>query len=156
MPRRFIVLCIVAAMAACTSTSVKNSDATKVGSHESSNPIVRARLQARVDNIRYQRGMSLIANLEHIANYGEEAIPVCMQGLQSPYAMTRMGCAWVLGRIGNVTAIPELRKLLDDDVAFVRYEAESQVCTLGYKAGYRVLVDGLHRYRDHDCCKGSF
>ena len=148
MPRRFIALLLAAAfVCACSSTSGGDKDSGTEGYAESGNPLVAARLQARVDNIKYQRGMTLIANLERIANYGEVAMPVCYEGLKSEDAMTRMGCAWVLGRIGDTRAVPNLEALLGDEVDFVRYEAASQLGTLGARSGYSVLVDGLAHER---------
>ena len=71
------------------------------------------------------------------------AVPVCVEGLKSDDAMTRMGCAWVLGRVGDTQTIPALESVLDDDVDFVRYEAASQLGNMGSRSGYRVLVEGL-------------
>jgi HEAT repeat protein len=61
--------------------------------------------------------------------------------------MTRMGCAWVLGRISDTRTIPALEVLLEDDVDFVRYEAASQLGNMGSRAGYGVLVQGLEHER---------
>ena len=71
------------------------------------------------------------------------AIPVCKENLASENAMTRMGCVYILGRIGDSQVVPSLIPLLKDDVKFVRYEAASQIGTLGSRAGYGVLVEGL-------------
>ena len=145
MSTRLFALFLAAFFAACT-TTVQQDDSGDDSSkdwRDPSSPIVKARLQSRVDNIRYQRGATLIANLERIAAYGPMAVPVCTEGLKNDDAMTRMGCAYVLGRVGDPKAVPELEKVLDDDVTFVRYEAASQLGNLGSKAGYTVLVSGL-------------
>jgi len=148
MSTRLIVLCLLAAFAACKSSHEAKTDGSdKSEFAESSNPMVQTRLQARVDNIRYQRGVTLITNLERIASYGEVAVPVCLEGLKSEDSMTRMGCAWVLGRIGDTRTIPALENALTDEVDFVRYEAAAQVCQLGSKAGYKTLVEGLQSDR---------
>lgn len=149
MSTRLFALCIIAALAACKSS---DKDAQTQGPEasefaETSNPIVQTRLKARVDNIRYQRGVTLVTNLERIASYGEMAIGVCLEGLESEDAMTRMGCAWVLGRISDTRTVPALEVLLEDDVDFVRYEAASQLGNMGSRAGYGVLVQGLEHER---------
>jgi HEAT repeat protein len=141
MSTRIVALLSVLLLVACSSTreEEKESEAWR----DPTNPLVKVRLQGRIDNIKYQRGATLIANLSRIAAYGPMAVPLCVEGLESDDAMTRMGCAYVLGRIGDRVAIPELEKLLDDPVPFVRYEAASQLGTLGSRAGYGVLVKGL-------------
>lgn len=158
MSLRLIALLVALGMAACSSTS-KAKESEEQEFHNSDNPIVQARLQARVDNIKYQRGVTLITNLERLAAYGQLAIPVCLEGIQSEDAMTRMGCAWVLGRIGDTRSVPHLEGLLGDDVDFVRYEAAAQLGTVGSTAGYRVLVQGLedekleYRFKCHEALR---
>ena len=147
MSSRLIALFVSLVFVACSSTS---EDVPKKGFNAIS-PLAKQRMQARVDNIKYQKSTTLITNLERIAVYGDAAIPVCVDGLKDENAMTRMGCAYVLGRIGNTQVVPQLVEALDDEVAFVRYEVASQLGTLGSRAGYRVLVSGLSdgniRYR---------
>ncbi|MHC4550522.1 MAG: HEAT repeat domain-containing protein [Planctomycetota bacterium] len=150
MSTRLFALCLVVALCACKSSrkdeaQTAGPDATEF--NEANSPVVQTRLKARVDNIRYQRGVTLVTNLERIASYGEMAIPVCMEGLESEDALTRMGCAWVLGRIGDTRTVPALEVLLEDDVDFVRYEAASQLGNMGTKVGYPVLVQGLEHER---------
>ena len=158
MSLRQIALLVVFGLAACKSSNPDLEDNT----HDfppADNPVVQARLQARVDNMKYQRGVTLITNLERLAAYGELALPVCIDGSKSEDAMTRMGCAWVLGRIGDTRAVPTLTGMLNDDVAFVRYEAASQLGVIGSKAGYRVLVKGLedekleYRFKCHEALR---
>jgi HEAT repeat protein len=73
--------------------------------------------------------------------------------------MTRMGCAWVLGRIGDTRSVPHLETLLTDKVDFVRYEAASQLGSVGSKSGYRTLVQGLdhekleYRFKCHEALR---
>jgi len=110
---------------------------------EPNSPLTKARIEKRISDIRYQRGVTLIANLERIANYGDVVLPFCMDGLENEDAMTRMGCSWVLGRLANSAAVPALEKALQDPVPFVRYEVASQLGNLGSRAGYTVLVAGL-------------
>jgi len=147
MSTRLFTLLAASLLAACASSrsdregKASSGDQAEFG--EASSPIVQTRLQARVENIRYQRGVTLITNLERIAAYGEIAIPVCLEGLKNEDAMTRMGCAWVLGRIGDTRTVPDLEGALSDEVDFVRFEAASQLCGLGARSGYRTLVDGL-------------
>jgi HEAT repeat protein len=158
MSLRLIALLVALGMAACSSSS-KAKDTEDPEFHSTDNPIVQARLQARVDNIKYQRGVTLITNLERLAAYGHLAIPVCLEGIESEDAMTRMGCAWVLGRIGDTRAVPHLEGLLGDDVDFVRYEAAAQLGQIGSTAGYRVLVQGLedekleYRFKCHEALR---
>ena len=150
MSMRLFTLLAAGLLAACASSRTdegKASSGDQAEFSEPNNPIVQSRLQARVDNIRYQRGVTLITNLERIAAYGEVAIPVCLEGLKNEDAMTRMGCAWVLGRIGDTRTVPDLEAALEDDVDFVRLEAASQLCSLGARSGYRTLVDGLEHER---------
>ena len=152
MSIRLLALLLAAAVCGCKSSpdedsSVENKTAEERGFAQSTNPMVQTRIQARVDNIRYQRGTTLITNLERIAAYGEPAIPICIEGLKSDDAMTRMGCAYVLGRIGDTRTVPELEATLGDQVDFVRYEAASQLGTMGSKTGYGVLVEGLESER---------
>jgi HEAT repeat protein len=110
---------------------------------EPNSPLAKARLEKRMADIRYQRGVTLIANLERIAGYGTVAVPYAIEGLKSDDPMTRMGSSWILGRVGNTGAIPALEEALDDPVPFVRYEVASQLGNLGAKSGYSVLVAGL-------------
>jgi HEAT repeat protein len=145
MSTRLFALLLAAALTACSSSksSTKDDGDQSQDWRDPTNPIVQARLQARVDNIKYQRGATLISNLERIASYGPMALPVCTEGLKSDDAMTRMGCSYVLGRIGDPKAVPDLQEMLRDDVSFVRYEAASQLGNLGSRSGYSVLVKGL-------------
>ena len=144
MSTRPFALFAAALLTACSSSPSKSGGSEDPSDwREPSNPIVKARLQARVDNIRYQKGTTLIANLERVAAYGPMALPVCTKGLSSDDAMTRMGCAYALGRIGDPGSIEPLQGLLSDEVDFVRYEAASQLGNLGSRAGYPVLVQGL-------------
>ena len=149
MSTRLFALILPLVFAACSSTS-STSSGTKRGLSPVS-PLVKLRLKARVDNIKYQKGTTLISNLERIAAYREMALPVCLEGLKDENAMTRMGCAYALGRIGSTQAIPALERALNDKVHFVRYEIASQLGVLGSRAGYGVLVKGLSddniRYR---------
>ncbi len=148
MSTRLFALILPLAFVACSSTP--NTSSKKKG-FDPVGPLVKMRLQARVDNIKYQKGTTLISNLERIAAYREMAIPVCLEGLKDENAMTRMGCAYALGRIGSTQAIPALERALNDEVHFVRYEVASQLGVLGSRAGYGVLVKGLSddniRYR---------
>jgi len=138
-------------LAACASTSQDDEarasqtpavDLTK-DYPEPNSPLVKARIEKRIADIQYQRGVTMIANLERIANYGDTAVPFAIEGLKSEDPMTRMGCSWVLGRIGHTGAIPALEEALEDPVPFVRYEVASQLGNLGAKSGFRVLVAGL-------------
>jgi HEAT repeat protein len=150
MSTRLLALLVAALVCGCKSSPDKESAADTAGSTEfaeTQNPMVRTRIEARVDNIKYQRGVTLITNLERIAAYGEPAIPVCLEGLKNEDAMTRMGCIYALGRIGDTRTVPDLEALLADPVDFVRYEAASQLGTMGSKAGYTVLVEGLESER---------
>lgn len=148
MSIRLFALLAAALLAACTTTTPEKPDdqpltlKPAVGA-DPNNPVVKLRLQSRIDNIKYQKGAQLIANLERIAAYGETAIPICVENLHHENPMTRMGCVYVLGRIGNPQVVPKLVPLLEDDVKFVRYEAASQLGNLGSRQGYGVLVAGL-------------
>lgn len=146
MSIRLLALLFAVAVVGCKSSSEEKT-ADERGFAESTNPMVPARIQARVDNIRYQRGTTLITNLERLVAYGEPAVPYCVEGLKSDDAMTRMGCAYVLGRIGDTRTVPELEATLQDPVDYVRYEAASQLGTMGCKTGYGVLVEGLESDR---------
>ena len=143
MSIRLVALSVALCLAACTTVAVPLKKDPPKPEGEVNNPIVRLRLQARIDDIKYQRGATLISNLERIAAYGEVAIPICTENLRHENAMTRMGCVYVLGRVGNPQVVPSLLPLLKDDVRFVRYEAASQIGNLGSRAGYSVLVAGL-------------
>jgi len=152
MSTRWFALFLAATLAACSSTRPnedegRTDDSANAEFAEPSSPIVETRLRARVDNIKYQRGVTLITNLERIAAYGEMAVPVCLEGIESEDAMTRMGCVWVLGRVGDPRTVEAVEGLLDDDVDFVRFEAASQLGNIGSKKGYRVLVQGLEHER---------
>lgn len=151
MSIRLLALLFAALVVGCKSSpdedAAESKTAEERGFSESTNPMVQMRIQARVDNIKYQRGTTLISNLERIVAYGQQAIPVCLEGLKNEDAMTRMGCAYVLGRIGDTRTVPDLQVALADNVDFVRYEAASQLGSLGSKAGYGVLVEGLESER---------
>jgi HEAT repeat protein len=110
---------------------------------EPNSPLAKARLEKRMADIQYQRGVTLIANLERIAGYGDVAVPFAIEGLKNEDPMTRMGSSWILGRVGNTGAIPALEESLEDPVPFVRYEVASQLGNLGAKSGFPVLVAGL-------------
>jgi HEAT repeat protein len=149
--RLLALLFAAAVVVGCKSSPDKDTaeaqTAEERGFSESTNPMVQMRIQARVDNIKYQRGTTLISNLERVVAYGQPAIPICLEGLKNEDAMTRMGCAYVLGRIGDTRTVPDLQSALSDNVDFVRYEAASQLGSLGSKAGYGVLVEGLESER---------
>ena len=72
MSIRLIALLSALAFCACSSTKGKTNQEVAEEFNESENPIVNARLQARVDNIKYQRGVTLITNLERLAALGAE------------------------------------------------------------------------------------
>ena len=124
-----------------------SSSRKKVEYAELASPIARQKLESRIAKIKYQRGVILITNLERIAAYAEAAIPYCLDGLKSEEPMTRMGCAWVLGRVGDTRTMLALENTLGDDVDFVRYEAAASLGGMGSKAGYPVLVRGLEDER---------
>jgi HEAT repeat protein len=147
MSTRLLALVLAAAVCGCKSSPPEEKTPEERGFATSTNPMVETRIQARVDNIRYQRGTTLITNLERIVAYGEPAIPICVAGLKDEDAMTRMGCAYVLGRIGDTRTVPDLEATLADQVDFVRYEAASQLGNMGSKTGYGVLVEGLDSER---------
>jgi HEAT repeat protein len=147
MSIRLLALALAFAFVGCKSSEPEEKSADERGFAESTNPMVPARIQARVDNIRYQRGTTLITNLERLVAYGQPAIPICVEGLKSDDAMTRMGCAYVLGRIGDTRTVPDLETTLQDPVDYVRYEAASQLGNMGSKSGYGVLVEGLESDR---------
>ncbi|MHC4956704.1 MAG: HEAT repeat domain-containing protein [Planctomycetota bacterium] len=155
MSFRILAVLCAAFLVACSSTS-KDRDAEQSAPVEidlskdfptPNSPLTQARIEKRIADIRYQRGVTLIANLERLANYGDVIIPFCIDGLENNDPMTRMGCAWVLGRLGNSAAVPALEGALDDEVPFVRYEIASQLGNLGSVKGYRVLVKGLRDER---------
>jgi len=138
-------------LAACASSS-QDEEAQSTGTPEldlskdfptPNSPLAKARLEKRIADIKYQRGVTLISNLERIAGYGDVAVPFAMEGLKNEDPMTRMGCSWILGRVGNTGAIPALEGCLDDPVPFVRYEVASQLGNLGAKSGFRALIVGL-------------
>jgi len=149
MSTRLIPLLALALVCACKSSPDEDSEnsAEARGFAEHTNPMIDTRIQARVDNIKYQRGVTLITNLERIVAYGEPAVPICLEGLKSEDAMTRMGCSYVLGRIGDTRTVSDLEGMLGDSVDYVRYEAASQLGNMGSKAGYGVLVEGLENER---------
>lgn len=146
MSIRFALLVTITALAACSSSRKKESGSGSADGIDA-NPVAKARLEARVANIKYQSGTTLIANLERIAAYGHQAVPVCLKGLEDEDPMTRMGCAYVLGRVNDPKTIPALLPLLDDEVAYVRYEAAAALGSMGSRAGYPVLVQGLRDER---------
>jgi HEAT repeat protein len=146
MSIRLLALLLAVLFVGCKSSD-EGKSAEERGFAESTNPMVPARIQARIDNIRYQRGTTLITNLERLVAYGEPAVPFCIEGLKNEDAMTRMGCVYVLGRIGDTRTVPNLEETLKDPVDYVRYEAASQLGNMGSKAGYSVLVEGLESER---------
>jgi HEAT repeat protein len=165
MVSRLIAILLALTVAACSSSRKdKSADTSSAESSAEFNgpdsPIVQRRLEARIENIKYQRGVTLITNLERIANYGELAIPLCLEGLKNEDAMTRMGCIWVLGRVKDTRVVVDVENMLDDEVDFVRYEAASQLGNLGSRKGYRTLVEGLsherveYRYKCFEALRG--
>jgi len=151
MSSRLIVLGLAALFVACTSTPKEESPKAEIDLSTDfpvpNSPLTKARIEKRIADLKYQRGVTLISNLERLANYGDVVVPFCMDGLKSEVPMTRMGCAWVLGRVNNPAAVPNLVEALGDDVPFVRYEIASQLGNLGSRAGYSALVMGLEDER---------
>jgi len=143
MRSRWTVFLFAIVLIGCKSNQGGSDSAESRGFGDEASPVARARIQERIDNIKYQSNLTLVENLERLAAYGDMAIPQLVAGLQSPDASTRMGCAYVLGRIGNTKVIPDLLPLLQDESAIVRYEAAYRLGTLGSREGYGVLVDGL-------------
>jgi len=145
MSNRTIAFLFLAALATACSSSKKKDVSDDFA--DVTSPVGRAKLQARVDNIQYQRGLILIANLERIAAYGVAVIPTCLKNIDDEEPMTRMGCVWVLGRVGDIRTIPHIEPLLKDEVDYVRYEAASALGAMGDRQGYPVLVQGLSSER---------
>ena len=143
MRSRWPVFLFALVLFGCKSNKGDEGSSDSRGFGEGASPVARARIQERIDNIKYQSDLTLVENLERLAAYGDMAIPQVTAGLQSADASTRMGCAYVLGRIGNTQVIPDLLPLLQDDSPIVRYEAAYRIGTLGSREGYGVLVDGL-------------
>ena len=153
MKHRLLIAALAALFVACTTTPTKQEQFASVELDltkdfpEPNSPLSKARIEKRIADLKYQRGVTLIANLERLANYDAVVVPFCMEGLKNEDPMTRMGCAWVLGRVDNAGAVPALVEALEDDVPFVRYEIASQLGNLGSRDGYRVLVSGLQDER---------
>jgi HEAT repeat protein len=69
--------------------------------------------------------------------------PGLVAALECPRLDIRTGAAILLGRRGDVSAVPSLKRLLEDDISVVRVEAAMSLALLGDESGMPVLVETL-------------
>ena len=136
------------AAAGCSSTTtVEGVDA------KAENSITKSEVDRRVAELRYLHGNELLNTLTYLVNLGDTAMPAIRAGARSDDWLTRASLAWVMGESRDRRYIPDLRKMTEDPVTGVRYEAAAALVELGDNAGFPALVAGLsdadvrHRYK---------
>jgi hypothetical protein len=125
-------------LAACTTTTTKDG---VDGSHK--NAIVAEEVHRRVAELRFLHGDELLHSMARLVAFGDVASEDIRAGAKSDDWLTRASLAWVMGSSGDRRYIPDLRPMLADKEAGVRFEAASALVELGDGAGFQVLVEGL-------------
>jgi len=139
--RRLRVLALVSlvSLAACQSTTQKGGGVEG----NKKNQIVAAEVDRRISELRYLHGNDLLQSMTRLVAIGEPARESIIAAAKADDWLTRASIAWVMGASSDRRYIDDLRALLPDSVAGVRYEAASALVTLGDSSGFAVLVDGL-------------
>ncbi len=136
-----VALCVVltAGAAGCASLSTGPDPDFP----EPANMYVRKDIERRVAEIKFMHDTELLQNLERLVGYTDMAVPAVRRGLEDEDWLTRVGCLWVLSRLGDKRNIPHVRRTLDDSKPEVRYEAAATLVELGDATGFPVIVEGL-------------
>lgn len=141
--------------AACTTTETKSTGSP----YQQPNALMAGEITRRVEQIPYQHREELLQSLMWLAQTGEQTIPALLTGLRHENPKVRSSCAWVLGRIGDRRAIPDLQQVMKDDEATVRMEAARTLVALGDLNWSPTLIEGLDsdrkevRYLCHEALK---
>lgn len=144
----FIVCVVCAGGCVLTSTSAGSNCRQSPGSLEVAVAIAADKDVARsLRALPYMAGPMLKEELDRIQAYGDLAIPALVGGLSEKEPNVRSASAYLLGEIGDPSALPELRKLDADLVPAVRYEAATARISLGDWTTVPALIAGL---RDED------
>lgn len=105
--------------------------------------LMRSVIQEHVDQIPYQHGNELLANLVWLKQKGEISIPFLIKALDHPNPKMRSSSAWVLWQIGDKRAIPFLQKRLKDPNPIARLEIARSLVQLGDFSAIPLLIEGL-------------
>jgi hypothetical protein len=128
----------LAVLAACQSTTQQHGVDTG-----RRNAIIDAEVDRRIAELRFQHGNDLLDSMARLVAIGEPARDKISAGAKSDDWLTRASLAWVMGASRDRRYIADLRELLADKVAGVRYEAGAALVELGDSSGFSTLVDGL-------------
>jgi HEAT repeats len=100
-------------------------------------------IQDRIDQIEYQDGDELLANLTWLSNQGGASLRGLIGALDNPVPKVRANAAWCLGQAGNRKAIPFLQRHATDKNPTVRLEISRQLLFLGDYSQVGELITGL-------------
>jgi hypothetical protein len=123
------------------------------------NSLMAEEIESRVQQIPYQHRDELLQNLMWLAQTGETTIPTLLRGLGSQDPKVRSSCAWVLGRIHDRRAIPQLEASMKDLNETVRLEVARTLVGMGDLQPASTLIEGLDsdrkevRYLCHEALK---
>ncbi len=104
---------------------------------------MRSVIQEHMDQIPYQHGNELLANLWWLQQKGEVAIPFLIKGLEHSNPKVRSNSAWTLWQIGDKRAIPFLEKHMQDPNPIARLEVARALVQLGDFKAMPILIEGL-------------
>ena len=135
---RILALSGVAALASCQTTTSQEG----VGTHPH-NAIVQSEVDRRINELRFLHGNELLQSMTRLVALGEAASDQIRSAAKGDDWLTRASLAWVMGASADRRYIPDLRGMLADSDAGVRYEAASALVELGDTAGFALLVEGL-------------
>ncbi len=105
--------------------------------------LMRSVIQEHVDQIPYQHGNELLANLLWLKQKGEVAIPFLIKALDQPNPQTRSSAAWALWQIRDKRSIPYLQKHMRDPNPIARLEIARALVQLGDFSAIPILIEGL-------------
>jgi hypothetical protein len=123
------------------------------------NQLVGKEINQRIEQIPYQHREELFNNLLWLAQQGEQAIVLLLDGLEDQNPKVRSSVAWVLGRIGDRRTIEFMQPLLGDDNEAVRFEVARALVAMGDLSATPSLIEGLDsekievRYGCHEALK---
>ncbi len=132
-----IIASMCLGLAACGTTHSEDNPYLKP------NELMAREIDNRISQIPFQQREELFNNLLWLAQTGEQAIPSLLTALEHNNAKVRSNALWVLGRIRDRRAIPQMQPLVQDQDSTVRLEAARTLVLMGDLQHTPSLIDGL-------------
>ena len=132
-----LVVAFASTLISCASLSGGRSEYMKA------NPLLQEEIDILIRDLPHMHGPELLASMSRLVVIGEPAIPYLLDGLESDHPKTRASVSYVLGEMRDRRVIPNLREVLDDEYAAVRYEAAASLVVLGDWGAIPILFDGM-------------